>query len=149
VTELMHSKWLKGLHTFLACAAVVMLGGTRILDFGAYEGVYSYLREAGLVAAAPDTRTQAASCFDDYSGAASDIGICSYGKANLAGQQVVGAPAVDKVELPKQHMPLQHLADRLQLAQLEVAPAPLAPNGLDPWTPEVPNPPPRSLIAYA
>jgi hypothetical protein len=143
-----YSKWLNGLHTFLACVAVVMLGGTRILDFGAYEGVYSYLREAGAAATAPAASFQAESCSDDYSGAASDIGTCSFWEVKRVGQQVVGAPMVDQVELPKQHMPLQFLADRLESEQQEASPAPLSPHGIDPWTPAVPNPPPRSLVAY-
>ena len=125
-----------------------MLGGTRILDYGAYEHAYSDLRNAGLIAAAPDTQVQPASCFGEYSGAASQIGTCPYWEAHPAGQPFASAPTVDKAELPKQYMPLQYFAESLQSEQHDVAPASLAPRGLDPWSPQVPNPPPKILIAY-
>jgi hypothetical protein len=125
-----------------------MLGGTRILDYGAYENAYSYLRGAGQITLTPDTRL-IASCLSDYSGAASNIDICSYGKASPVGQPVASAPMLDRAELPKQHMPLQYHVEGVQSERLEVALTPLASRGLDPWTPEVPNPPPKFLIAVS
>ena len=144
-----YNNWLRGLHTFLACAAIVMLGGTRILDYGAYENAYSYLRVAGLIGDAGNGLVQPTSCLSDYSGAASNIDICSNEEASPAGQPVASAPMLDRAELPKQHMPLQYLAEGVQSEHLEVALTPLASRGLDPWTPEVPNPPPKFLIALA
>ena len=144
---------LRGLPTFMACVTIVMLGGTRIIDFGSYEDAYTSMRVAAFLNAEQDWNFITGFGCPQASGHDCGAVYTKYGFDNCPGISSESTASVraaydagDLPTLPRNHMPLEYrVVFQLHSEPGQTMSLPLYPHDVADWLRDVPTPPPRAL----
>ena len=143
---------MSGLHTFLACAAIVMLAATRHLDYSAYEDAIVYAR-AGLILEADiaGNLPQKSLCDGILTAEESlyEFGDGSFDGCATDAPAWMDAPDYAEgslfISLATQHMPIDYRADSYSFYMAAYAVPPLSTGAAIAGEIETPTPPPRTV----